>query len=230
MPRQPRFILPGYPQHVIQRGNNRCAMFVESKDYELYSEQLYEACLAHHCHIHAYVWMTNHIHMIITPLSDDGISKVMQSVGRRYVQYFNKTYQRTGTLWEGRYKATIVDSESYLLACYRYIELNPVRANMVEHPNQYAWSSYHHNAEGNTDRLIQPHDQYIALGNDDKSRQHAYREMFNQQLTKKFLKDIRETTQKGWAFGNTHFKTKLEETISRQISPLPRGGIRTNKT
>jgi putative transposase len=149
MPRLPRYVLPGQPQHVIQRGNNRSPLFNVEADYACFLHYMQDACRRHGCHVHAYVLMTNHIHLLITPESKDGLSKVMQSVGRRYVQYFNTSYQRTGTLWEGRYKATIVDSESYLLTCYRYIELNPVRAKLVGHPAEYRWSSYHANALGN---------------------------------------------------------------------------------
>jgi len=148
MARHPRFILPGQPQHVIQRGNNRDVIFVADEDYQFYREKLAEACERFDCDLHAYVLMTNHVHLLMTPNTEDGIGKVMQSVGRYYVQYFNYQYRRTGTLWEGRYKATLLDSESYLLTCYRYIELNPVRAAMIEHPSQYRWSSYHFNARG----------------------------------------------------------------------------------
>ena len=148
MPRKPRYVIPGQPQHVIQRGNNRCPIFITDDDYGCFGRYLREACSRQGCHVHAYVFMTNHIHLLVTPGSEDSIAKAMQSVGRRYVQYFNTTYQRTGTLWEGRYKATLIDSENYLFTCSRYIELNPVRANMVNHPSEYMWSSYRANALG----------------------------------------------------------------------------------
>ncbi len=128
MPRQPRFVLIGHPQHIIIRGNNRDPIFYADQDYQFYLDKLGQACEKHECELHAYVLMTNHVHLLITPHKKDGISKAMQMVGRYYVQYFNKTYQRTGTLWEGRYKATLIDSDHYALVCYRYIEMNPERS------------------------------------------------------------------------------------------------------
>ena len=137
MARQPRFILPGYPQHVIQRGNNRHIIFADAADYRFYRQQLIDARERFSCRVHAYVLMSNHVHLLITPDIAAGIGKVMQSLGRCYVQYFNYRYRRTGTLWEGRYKAAPLDSEQYLLTCYRYIELNPVRAGMVRRPGEH---------------------------------------------------------------------------------------------
>jgi len=137
MPRQPRFTIPGQPQHVIIRGNNRDPIFYADEDYGFYLEKLRKACEKHHCDVHAYVLMTNHVHLLITPHTENSLGKAIQMLGRYYVQYFNYSYKRTGTLWEGRYKATLIDSEAYLLTCYRYIELNPVRAEgMAEHPSQ----------------------------------------------------------------------------------------------
>jgi putative transposase len=132
MARLPRYVLPGQPQHVIQRGNNRGVTFFADEDYSFYLDRLKEACTKHGCAVHAYVLMTNHVHLLLTPDTSSSIAKVMQSVGRRYVQHINYTYRRTGTLWEGRYKATLIDSEQYLLTCSRYIELNPVRAGIVD--------------------------------------------------------------------------------------------------
>ena len=149
MARQPRFVLPGQPQHVIQRGNNRQDIFRADEDYAFYLEKAEEAANKHECDIHAYVLMTNHVHLLVTPHLENSISKMMQMIGRYYVQYFNYRYRRTGTLWEGRYKASLIDSEQYLLTCMRYIELNPVRAtNMADHPSDYRWSSYGSNATG----------------------------------------------------------------------------------
>ena len=133
MPRLPRYVLPGHPQHVIQRGNNHCPIFIADEDYRLFRHYLQEASRRHGFQIHAYVLMTNHIHLLATPEKEDSIARSMQSVGRRYVQYFNATYRRTGTLWEGRYKATLIDTDNYFFTCSCYIELNPVRANMVNH-------------------------------------------------------------------------------------------------
>jgi len=227
MPRLPRYVLPGQPQHVIQRGNNRCPIFIADEDYGCFRHYLQDACTCHGCHIHAYVFMTNHIHLLLTPDREDSIAKVLQSVGRRYVQYFNATYQRTGTLWEGRYKATLIDTENYLFTCYRYIELNPVRANMVSHPGDYRWSSYHANALGKHDNLVEPHARYMALGNDEKARQEVYRDLFRAHIDEKTLEEIRQsTTQKGWALGNDKFKEEIEQLIERRTRPLARGGDR----
>jgi putative transposase len=154
MARKPRFTLPGYPQHIIQRGNNRSVIFGDDADRLFYLDKLKAACECFECHIHAYILMTNHVHLLMTPETVTGISKTMQSLGRSYVQYFNWRYQRTGTLWEGRYKASVLDTECYLLTCYRYIEMNPVRAGMVDHPQDYRWSSHACNAAGHTDPLV----------------------------------------------------------------------------
>jgi putative transposase len=168
--------------------------------------------------------MTNHIHLLVTPDSEDSIAKTMQSVGRRYVQYFNTTYQRTGTLWEGRYKATLIDSENYLFKCSRYIELNPVRANMVNHPSEYRWSSYRANALGKHDSLINPHQMYLDLASNKKARQVAYRDTFKAHIDEKTLDEIRHSTQKGWVLGNDRFKDEIERLLQRRTRPLHRGG------
>ena len=154
MPRLPRYVLPGVPQHIIQRGNNRQAIFACEDDYSVYLDWLKRAAEQYGLAIHAYVLMTNHVHLLATPDAEDSIGKTLQSLGRRYVQYFNRRYGRTGTLWESRYRATVIDSESYLLACSRYIELNPVRAAMVGEPGEYPWSSYRCNAMGQEDGLV----------------------------------------------------------------------------
>ena len=177
MPRKPRMYVPGIPCHVIQRGNNRDACFFTEEDYHFYLGCLQDACKANHVDVHAYVLMTNHVHMLMTPDSTEGISRVMQSLGRRYVQHINLTYHRCGTLWESRHKASLVDAEYYLLACYRYIELNPVAAQIVDHPGAYPWSSYSTNAYGKTNELITPHPVFLQLGTSAKVRQENYREL-----------------------------------------------------
>ena len=158
MARKPRFNLVGVPQHVIQRGNNREPCFYSEEDYSAYLGFLKIAAEKTGCHLHAYVLMTNHVHMLITPMQEYGISALMQSLGKRYVQYINKTYKRTGTLWEGRYKASLIDSQRYLLTCMCYIELNPVRANMVNVPSEYRWSSYEFNGAAEENNNITPRD------------------------------------------------------------------------
>jgi len=229
MARQPRFVLVGQPQHVIQRGNNRSIIFVADEDCRRYMEILDEACERFECDIHAYVLMTNHVHLLITPYREDGISKVMQSLGRKYVQYFNYQYRRSGTLWEGRYKSTLMDSERYLLTCYRYIELNPVRAGMVEHPSHYPWSSYGANAKGNKSDLVVSHEFYIRLGATDKARRQAYRGLFNVHIGEDRLMEMREATNKAWVLGNDRFKQEIETMMARQASPKARGGDRRSK-
>lgn len=226
MPRLPRYVLPGHPQHVIQRGNNRCPIFIAEEDYGCFRHHLCEACDRHDCRIHAYVLMTNHVHLLMTPNREDSLARVLQSVGRRYVQYFNTHYRRTGTLWEGRYKATVIDTDRYLLTCYRYLELNPVRAAMVNHPGDYPWSSYAANALGQTDPLVTPHGLYLELGSSPEQRQEAYRALFQAHIDNRTLTEIRQATQKGWALGNDRFKEEIERLLTRRTRPLPRGGDR----
>ena len=187
MARLPRIVVPGQPQHVIQRGNNRDITFVAEEDYQFYLEKLTEACQRFNCDLHAYVLMTNHVHLLMTPHTENGLSKVMQSLGRIYVQYFNYRYKRTGTLWEGRYKATLLDSERYLLTCYRYIELNPVRAGMVSDPAEYPWSSYCENALGKDTHKLKPHDLYCRLGQTKEERTQAYQILFESHIPKRTI-------------------------------------------
>mgnify|MGYP001812833589 FL=1 len=226
MARQRRFTLPGVPQHVIQRGNNRDIIFATDQDYRIYLERLEEACRRYACEVHAYVLMTNHVHLLMTPYTESGIGKVMQSLGRCYVQYFNYSYRRTGTLWEGRYKATLIDAESYLLTCYRYIELNPVRAGMVGHPANYPWSSFRCNALGRVDRLVTPHPLYRQLGPDDGSRRRAYLALFDNRIEDDVVEAIRKTTNKAWVLGNDRFRAHIEAILDRQAAPKARGGDR----
>lgn len=223
MARLPRYVIPGQPQHIIQRGNNPQVIFAAAADYQFFRDALVEAAAKHEIAVHAYVWMTNHIHLLATPSREDSISKVFQSVGRKYVQYFNYAYQRSGTLWEGRYRATVVDSEQYLLTVMRYIELNPVRADMVAHPRDYAWSSYRFNALGeagpNTDWLT-PHREYLRLGRNAAERQGAYRQLFRGAIADHDLKEIRESTHKGWALGSDRFREKIEALGNRRAASL----------
>ena len=223
MARLPRFFVPGYPLHVIQRGNNSESLFFNDTDYDFYRTWLGEAAARHGCAIHAYVLMTNHVHVVVTPDHADSLPKTFQSLGRRYVQYVNTTYQRTGTLWEGRYRATLIESERYFLTCCRYLELNPVRAGMVRHPRNYPWSSYHRHAEGQADPLVTPHGLYHRLGRTAAERQQAYRALFRQQLSRESLEVIREATNKAWALGSESFKKRVARKLDRRVAPLPRG-------
>lgn len=223
MARLPRLYLPDQSFHVIQRGNNHAPIFAADADYHFYLRCLQEAAETHSLTVHAYVLMTNHVHLLVTPESELSLSKTLQSIGRRYVQYFNFTYQRTGTLWEGRYKSTLIDSEQYLLTCMRYIELNPVRADMVAHPSDYPWSSYRANAQGNVDALIAGHELYLRLGRTDVARQDAYRQLFLIQLAKVDVEAIRNATNKGWLLGDSRFSARVEALTERRATPLPRG-------
>ena len=174
--------------------------------------------------------MTNHVHFLLTPQTEQGISKAMQMLGRYYVQYFNRSYNRTGTLWEGRYKATLIDTENYLLTCYRYIELNPVRAEgMVEHPSEYPWSSDRYNALGQVNALVAPHSEYTGLGKTGEERQAAYRSLFQAHISEKTLSDIRTATNKAWVLGSNHFKQKIANQLNRPVSSASRGGDRKSK-
>jgi len=173
--------------------------------------------------------MTNHVHLLITPHKKDGISKLIQMFGRYYVQYFNDTYQRTGALWEGRYKATLIDSEHYALGCYRYIELNPVRADMVEHPAEYPWSSYKYNALGEMSKLLVPHDLYKRLGKNESEICEAYRNLFSVDISDKTLEEIREATNKSWVLGSEYFKEIIEDKINCPMNLRERGGDRKSK-
>ncbi len=227
MARLPRFVLPGQPQHVIQRSNDRQAIFRSEGDYQFYLNKLLAAANKHQCDIHAYVLMTNHVHLLVTPHIEKGIGKMMQMLGRYYVQYFNSRYQRTGTLWESRYKATLIDTEQYFLTCMRYIELNPVRAKkMVDHPSKYPWSSYLFNARGQRDKLVMPHREYKRLGKSDAERQSAYRQLFRTHITESTLGDIREATNKAWVLGSERFKKRIEKKIGRSVESSGHGGDR----
>jgi len=229
MARLPRFSILGQTQHVIQRGNNRESIFVSEEDYVFYLEKLKDACQKYQCEIHAYALMTNHVHLLMTPYSENGISKVMQTLGRYYVQYFNYQYRRTGTLWEGRYRATLLDSEQYLLICSRYIEMNPVRAKMVLDAAEYPWSSYRCNAMGETNLLITPHLIYKALANTDNERQLSYQFLFENQMTELEIEEIRVATNKAWVLGNDRFREQIEKLTARQAKPKDRGGDRKSE-
>ena len=224
-----RFVLVGHPQHIIVRGNNRAAIFNKVDDYLFYLEKLKLACEKHECDLHAYVLMTNHVHLLMTPHKPDSIAKAMQMIGRYYVQYFNYTYKRTGTLWEGRYKATLINSEQYALTCYRYIELNPVRANMVAHPADYPWSSYRANANGEYNALLIAHTLYQSLGKNKLLRCDAYRALFDGQLTSKTMDEIRSATNKSWVLGDHDFNERIKGEINRQTEPKARGGDRKSE-
>jgi len=223
MARLPRLCLPGIPQHIIQRGNNRDLCFGSKEDFSAYVYWLHEYAQKYQVTIHAWVLMTNHVHLLATPETSTGISSMMQSLGRRYVQYFNYSYKRTGTLWEGRFKSCLVDAEQYLLICQRYIELNPVRANMVESPADYTWSSFKANGLGKSINLWTPHPVYQQLGHTQAERAIAYRALFRGHIDDGLLNKIRQTTNQGMALGNDRFRKKVEKLTGRRAVPLKRG-------
>lgn len=219
MPRRARIILPNIPQHIIQRGNNRSVCFYTNEDYCKHLEWLKEYADKTACQIHAYVLMTNHVHILASSEKSDAIGSMMKALGQRYVQYINRTYKRSGTLWEGRYKSCPIQAETYLLSCQRYIELTPVRANIVEHPAEYRWSSYRINAQDEPTELIKPHMIYEQLGRDDQDRKSAYRELFRYQLEPKLVDEIRQATNGNYVLGNTRFTQQIADALGRRVLP-----------
>jgi putative transposase len=229
MARLPRFILPGYPQHVIQRGNNRQPILRDEEDYWFLWGKLRDAAAKFQCDVHAYVLMPNHFHLILTPWQDEGIGKLMQYTGRYYVQHVNGRYGRTGTLWEGRYRATLFDPTAYLLEASRYVELNAVRAGLVASPQDYDWSSYAANALGTEDELVTPHAAYKQLGRTLKARRDAYRAGFDRPMDDIFVQNLRDATNKAWVFGDERFCREIEGKLNRRALPRPRGGDRRSE-
>ena len=219
MARKPRFNLPGVPQHVVQRGNNREPCFYAVDDYYRYLADLHDAAIKNQVAIHAFVLMTNHVHLLATPGQAYTISHMMQDLGRKYVRYINHTYLRSGTLWEGRYKASLVDSEAYLLTCMRYIEMNPVRAGMVDSPGEYRWSSYSRNAQGKDNKIIEDHPVYQSLGTTESDRRQAYRELFRYHLDDAQVHSIRDALSQELVLGRDDFKDKIERMLKRQTRP-----------
>jgi putative transposase len=229
MARLPRIVIPGQALHIIQRGNNRQPCFFADDDYRYYLDSLKDAAARYGGQVHAYVLMTNHVHLLLTPEFAETPSMVLQSVGRRYVRYVNQVYRRSGTLWEGRYKSTLIDSDRYLLTCSRYIELNPVRARMVDHPGDYRWSSYICNASGETGSFISPHPLYLAMGNAPPVRALAYRALFDRHIDSHDLLAIREATETGAVLGNDRFKGQVEEILRCRVNRQPHGGDRKSE-
>jgi len=223
MPRKRRFFLPAVPVHVVQRGNNRQAVFFDESDYRVYLSWLAEAAEGHGCAVHAYVLMTNHVHLLMTPAEASGLSAALQALGRRFVPYINHRYGRSGTLWEGRFKASLVQEDAYLLSCYRYIESNPVRAGMVSAPGDYPWSSYHANALGTSDQLITPHPTYRTLGASEADRRAAYTALFAASLDAEATRAIRRCLQTGTPLGNDRFRAEIERALGVRVGYSARG-------
>ncbi|MBT8105030.1 MAG: transposase [Woeseiaceae bacterium] len=218
MPRPQRLFVPDIPQHVITRGVDRQPVFYGPADYRLYRELLYEASQEHDCRIHAYVLMTNHVHLLVTPGHARSLALTIQAHGRKYVRRLNLRHGRTGTLWEGRYRACLVQNDLYFLTCQRYVELNPVRAGMVSTPGEYPYSSFAHNAYGSADKLVEPHPCYTSLHSDAAARPRAYRELFRDYLTDEQLKIIRTRTNACSYIGNDRFLAKIESTLGRRVA------------
>lgn len=223
MPRRPRTHLDGLPLHIVQRGHNRSPCFFTEEDYLAYRHWLGEALKDTGCHLHAYVLMTNHTHLLLTPQTGADVPRLLISLGRRYVQYINKTYRRSGTLWEGRYKSSLIQAETYLLTCMRYIELNPVRAAMVDDPAHYRWNSYRHNGLGQNDPLLTPHPAYLALGGADQERRSAYRKLFRAELDHDAIDDIRLALSQSLPLGNTGFHAQIAAIVGEVREARPRG-------
>ena len=223
MPRKPRFFLPGVTTHIVQRGHSREPVFFEDSDYRAYLDWLQEAANRYECSIHAYVLMTNHVHILATPAKQDSITRMMQYMGRRYVPYINHTYGSSGSIWEGRYKASLIGEDDYLLTCMRYIELNPVRANMVKSPAHYRWSSYRCNGQGKADPLVTAHELYSALGKSTGARIAAYKALFKAHLDRGVLDDIRTAWQTGTPLGNSFFREKVEKKLGMKVGQARRG-------
>lgn len=223
MARLPRLSLAGYPQHVIQRGNNRQAIFQDSADYIRMLELLRENASRFAVTVHSYVLMGNHFHLLVTPQTADALPHMMQSVGRSYVRYFNDLHGRTGTLWEGRYKSTVIQTQRYLLACMAYIDLNPVRAGLAVDVADYTWSSYNHYIGRKIDKLVAPHSEYWNLGNTPFAREAAYAELVQTGLSGQQLSQLTDATLKGWALGDAEFIDDLQKLTPRRLLPAVAG-------
>ena len=232
MARLPRLTVPGYPHHVIQRGNNRQPIFVNDADRRLLLALWAEYAQKFQVEIHAYVLMSNHFHLLLTPTTNTGLPQMMQAVGRRYVRLFNDTHGRSGTLWEGRYRSTLIESERYLLTCMAYIDLNPVRAGLVNQARDYPWSSHGHHIGLQQDKLITPHALFWALGNTPFAREAAYAQMVRAGLRIEDQEKLTEATVKGWALGNAGFLSNLKHRTKRRairakagrpLAPSPEG-------
>ena len=223
MARLPRLSVPGYPHHVIQRGNNRQPIFLDEADRQQLLQLLESLAREFDVTVHAYVLMDNHFHLLLTPQTAEGLPRLMQAVGRRYVRYFNDRHGRSGTLWDGRYKSTLIETERYLLACMAYIDLNPVRAGLVGQARDYAWSSHGYYAGLRSDRLVNPHPLYWALGNTPFAREAAYARLVQEGVSASQQRALTESVLKGWALGGPDFMTQLQKKTDRRLSKAAAG-------
>ncbi|RYG14234.1 MAG: transposase [Burkholderiales bacterium] len=223
MARLPRLTVPGYPHHIIQRGNNRQAIFAATEHYVDLLSLLWENAQKFDVAVHGYVLMTNHFHLLATPQTADGLPQMMQAVGRRYVRHFNDSQGRTGTLWEGRYRSTLIQTERYLLACMAYIDLNPVRAGLVMEPRDYPWSSHGHYIGLRNDKLITPHPLVWELGNTPFAREAAYADLVRAGITAEQQNDMTQSVLSGWALGEAEFVADLQKLTARRVSKTQAG-------
>jgi putative transposase len=226
MPRRARLQIPGYPLHIVQRGHNRAACFLEPSGFELYLGLLSELRGDFSCRIHAFALMTNHLHLLLTPDQEGGASELMRHVNLRFVQAMNRRYGRTGSGFEGRFWSSVVETSNYLLACQRYIELNPVRAGIVRRPEQYRWSSYGANAYGEPCPFVEPHAEYLALGRREEGRRAAYRGLFAQSIDDAQLCGIRLAIRSSLPYGSDDFISDLESKTGMRLrkgKPGPKG-------
>ncbi len=220
MTRLPRIVLPGQPQLILQRGHRAQAIFRSERDYRFYLDSLHSAALRYGGEVHAYVLMADHVHLLITPHAEDSLARILQQVGRSFARYLNSAYQRSGGLWDGRYKAAIIDSERYLLACYRYVELDPVRSHCVVYPGDYPWSSYRAHALGESDPLISDHPLYQVLGPTRGARSEAYSALFHSQLDESSMHAIQTATLSDWVLGSDLFKAELLAALERRSAAM----------
>ena len=221
--RRPRLDLPGIPQHLTHRGVNRAATFLDEDDYSAYLQALNACAREHDVLLHGYMLMTNHVHLLVSAERAGSVSQMMQAVGRRYVRAFNAKYRRTGTLWEGRYKSCLVDSDRYLMTCLRYIELNPVRAAMVARPEDYRWSSVHAHLGLRLDHRLSLHPEYLALGGDGMTRAAAYQQVLKDAISDDDLAALRDHMCQERALGSVRFQAMVEKTLNRPVAIRPPG-------
>lgn len=219
MPRRARLAVPGIPWHIIQRGNNRSPCFFSDADYDYYLFTLQKQSALHKCKIHAYVLMTNHVHLLVTPENVDSASLMMKHLGQRHTQYINRTYNRTGTLWDGRFKSCLAQDGGYALYCYRYIELNPVRAMMVYRPQDYRWTSYRANAQGEYSSIITPHTSYLGLGEERDERLKSYQKFVLSASGDESNGELRRATNGNYVFGSAKFKAEISSELSHRVEP-----------
>ncbi len=223
MARLPRLTLAGYPHHIILRGNNRQAIFMDMADFHRMLALLQTHAIEQGVQVHAYVLMSNHLHLLLTPLQNDSLPKMMQAVGRTYVLYFNKRHGRSGTLWEGRYRSALIQTERYFLACMAYIDLNPVRAGMVTQAADYPWSSHGHYIGRQNEAWLTPHPMYWEMGNTPFAREAAYAAMVQSGIDQKQQHALTSSTLSGWALGEDGFVAGLQKQTARRVNPAKAG-------